>query len=82
MNRTKKVEEAVPKLANTNNCTIWSIVLIIFVTLKLTDQLSWSWFWILFPIWIPVIWTGIILFVYALGCAIVLAFSELKGDRD
>lgn len=29
------------------------IVAIIFIILKLTGNLNWSWWWILAPIWIP-----------------------------
>lgn len=28
----------------------WTIVTIVLVTLKLTDQIDWSWFWVLFPL--------------------------------
>jgi hypothetical protein len=26
---------------------------LIFITLKLTDYIDWSWWWVLAPIWIP-----------------------------
>ncbi len=26
---------------------------VLFVTLKLTGQIDWSWFWVLSPFWIP-----------------------------
>ena len=34
----------------------WSLtaLLLIFVTLKLTDQIEWSWIWVLAPFWIPI----------------------------
>ncbi len=32
---------------------ITSVLLVIFVVLKLTDNVSWSWSWVLSPIWIP-----------------------------
>jgi hypothetical protein len=29
-------------------------LLAIFVTLKLTDNIDWSWWWVLAPLWIPI----------------------------
>jgi len=37
---------------------------LIFITLKLTNVISWSWWWVLAPVWVPatfVIIIGIIL---------------------
>ena len=31
-------------------CTILGLI---FITLKLTDQIAWDWLWVLSPIWIP-----------------------------
>jgi len=32
----------------------WGLLLIVMITLKLTGFLvEWSWFWVLFPLWIP-----------------------------
>lgn len=36
---------------------IWTVLLAVFVTLKLvgqTEVASWSWWWVLSPLWIPV----------------------------
>lgn len=30
-----------------------SILLLIFITLKLIGTINWSWWWVLSPIWIP-----------------------------
>lgn len=30
------------------------IVFFIFLTLKLTDTINWSWWWVTSPLWIPV----------------------------
>ena len=29
-----------------------SVLTLIFITLKLTDTIAWSWFWVLSPMWI------------------------------
>ena len=33
---------------------ILSLLLTVFIVLKLTDKIDWSWWWVLSPIWIPV----------------------------
>lgn len=29
------------------------VLVLVFVVLKLTDNIDWSWFWVLSPLWIP-----------------------------
>lgn len=31
-----------------------TVLLAVFLTLKLTDNIAWSWWWVLSPLWIPV----------------------------
>ena len=31
-----------------------SLLAIVFITLKLTGHIAWSWWWVLSPIWIPI----------------------------
>jgi len=40
---------------------IGTILFLIFMTLKLTDNIDWSWWWVTAPLWIPL----------ALGIAII-----------
>ena len=41
---------------------------LIFITLKLTGYITWSWLWVLSPFWIPfAILTVIFLIVFILG---------------
>jgi len=44
-----------------NNMELGTILFLIFLVLKLTDNIDWSWWWVTSPLWIP------ILFVLALG---------------
>lgn len=63
---------------NSNNGGIGLLgaVFIVFLVLKLTDQIDWSWWWITAPIWIPV--------ALVLGLAIVagLVSGIVKGVKD
>jgi len=31
------------------------LLTIVFITLKLTDYIDWSWWWVLSPLWIPLV---------------------------
>ena len=37
---------------------------IVFLILKLTGLLSWSWLWVLSPLWIPVVAVGVLWLLY------------------
>ena len=36
------------------NFPIFGILGLIFITLKLTGYITWSWLWVLSPFWIPI----------------------------
>lgn len=38
-----------------------SLLLVLFVGLKLAGTISWSWWWVLSPIWMPLLLIGFIL---------------------
>ena len=47
------------------NIGFTGILALIFITLKLTGHIAWSWLWVLSPLWIfPTIW--LVLFLIAL----------------
>lgn len=38
---------------NGNGIGIGTILFVVFLVLKLTDVIGWSWWWVSAPIWIP-----------------------------
>ena len=50
---------------------IASVLAIVFVVLKLTNNISWSWWWVLSPLWIPL---GLIAILFV----IVFVFLFIK----
>ena len=53
------------------------ILTLIFITLKLTNYISWSWWWVLSPLWIGVV-AAIIIFI--LICSFLFIKSIIKGS--
>jgi hypothetical protein len=47
----------------------FGLLTIVFITLKLTNYIDWSWWWVLAPIWMP--FAIILIFIMMFG-AIVL----------
>ncbi len=43
---------------------------ILFVALKLTDVITWSWFWVLSPLWISIL---VVIFILLIVLAVVTA---------
>lgn len=41
-----------------------TLLAILFITLKLTGYISWSWWWVLAPIWIPVVFALLVLLFF------------------
>lgn len=44
-----------------NGIGFWGLLTIVFIVLKLTNIITWSWVWVLAPIWIGAIVVGITL---------------------
>lgn len=38
-----------------NTFPFLSILTLIFITLKLTGYITWSWWWVLSPLWLPIV---------------------------
>ena len=44
------------------------LLALIFITLKLTDYIDWSWWWVLAPIWLPLAIVMVVAsFILAMG---------------
>jgi hypothetical protein len=45
---------------SSNGLGIGTILFLIFMVLKLTNYIDWSWWWITAPLWIPIIILGVV----------------------
>lgn len=46
------------------------LLTIVFIVLKLTDKIDWSWWWVLSPLWISALTAVVIVVVVILGVII------------
>ena len=54
--------------------TFLGLLALVFIVLKLTGHIGWSWLWVLSPLWIPAALTIVILFVALL----IMVVNEVK----
>ena len=40
-------------VTNTGGTGFFGLLTIVFITLKLTGYIAWSWWWVLAPMWMP-----------------------------
>ena len=45
---------------SSNGLGIGTVLFIVFLVLKLTHVIDWSWWWVTAPLWMPIILLGII----------------------
>jgi hypothetical protein len=59
---------------------IGTILFLIFMTLKLTGDIDWSWWWVTAPLWIPLV--GFLAFAgIAVVIAIIVAYIGYKRNQ-
>lgn len=64
---------------NSGGISLCGATFLVFLVLKLTGHIAWSWWWVTAPLWVPpcilgVILLGVLLFVGI--CALVVAAVE------
>jgi hypothetical protein len=63
------------KSSSSGGIGFFSLLTIVFITLKLTGYITWSWWWVLAPLWlVPVV----ILSITALVFLVALLFESRK----
>lgn len=56
----------------------FSLLQIVFITLKLLNLITWSWLWVLAPIWIPTGVMGVLTLLIGLGIVILDQASQWR----
>ena len=69
------------KNANTNNAGWFgSLLQLLFIALKLTGHITWSWWWVLSPTWIPTAITVVLFSIWVLVVYIKKKKEEKKNE--
>lgn len=69
------------KSANANSAGSFStLLLLLFIALKLTGHITWSWWWVLSPIWIPTAITVVLFSIWVLVVYIKKKKEEKKNE--
>lgn len=53
-------------MEKSNGIGFGAILFVVFLVLKLTETIDWSWWWVTAPLWIPVALTLVCLIIWAL----------------
>ena len=57
-----------------------NLLFLVFLVLKLTNVITWSWWWVTAPLWIPVALV-VVICVVAFVCAIIAAGVTKQDER-
>ena len=60
------------------NSHILTVIFAVFLTLKLTGNIDWSWWWVTSPLWLPVVMLFTIISVLLIVGAIMLLGRKIK----
>lgn len=66
---------------NTGGIGFLGLLALIFITLKLTRVIDWSWWWVLSPIWIPTVIALLIIVIVLIGASTAAAVKESKKQN-
>ena len=55
-----------------------SVLFIVFLVLKLTNVIDWSWWWVTAPLWIPI---GLAVMIFIVT-ALVIIVKEIKRKKQ
>ena len=74
-------------MSNNNNNSqnggigFFGLLTIVLITLKLTEVIAWSWWWVLAPLWLPIAIFLAIIIVSAIVARIATGNSAVKGQK-
>jgi len=70
-------------MSTTNNSSsgigLCGMVFVVFLTLKLTEVIDWSWWWITAPLWGGLVLAAAVCVVFLLGVVVVASIMKITG---
>lgn len=61
------------KTTTSSGIEFFDLLAILFIALKLTGVITWSWLWVLAPIWIPFVIVVFILIIASIAGIVIIA---------
>ena len=66
------------KVESSGGIGFCGLLTIVFITLKLTHTIDWSWLWVLSPLWIPF---ALVLLIFLIILTVAAISAMFKGDE-
>ena len=63
-----------------NGIGLSGLLFVIFLVLKLTDNIDWSWWWVTSPLWIPLLIVIFFLFIIFFVSLIMISLGYTEKD--
>lgn len=57
-----------------------TLLTLLFIGLKLTNYIDWSWLWVLSPLWLPIVFVASVALI-GLIVAIIIEFKSSTGKK-
>lgn len=61
INQNKQIIMSNSSTSSSSGIGFIELLTVVFITLKLLDYIDWSWWWVLSPMWIPILLVLIVL---------------------
>lgn len=66
----------------TNSSLLPTLLLVLFIGLKLGGVINWSWWWVLSPLWIPLAILGVSMTVLGVVVCVKMSRSSSNENRN
>ena len=73
------MEHKTPSSSHSGGIGFAGLLAIVFITLRLTDTIDWSWLWVLSPIWIPLAFALGVLAAVTIVAGLLLFVAWVKA---
>lgn len=68
------------KKSTSNGIGLPGVLFLVFLVLKLTKNIDWSWWWVTSPIWIPVLLAISVVIILVFVFLVMLSFGHTVED--
>ena len=68
-------------VVNQHTIGLGGMLTVLFVGLKLTGYIDWSWLWVFAPLWMPIVLAVLILLIIALGLMSLAVYDHRQSEK-